>query len=159
MWWPVREHGRGEGHGQVSFLSKDLLALVVAPCWVSPLIPVWLPVCSNPTSDIKWLGNFRCTPWGKLSTRLCLSIKKFNDQCIGQSPTVIRGSTGRLQRCGTSQFLTHTCTSTHHIIMTSTDFPPYLQGSLCSLVQNCSPSGIPASSLFNLVLQSDFLAW
>ena len=88
----------------------------MAPCWVSPLVPVWSPVCSNPTSDTKLLRNFCRTPWGELSTRLSLSIKRFNEQCIRQSPTIIRGSTGRLQRCGTSQFLMHTCTSTNHLI-------------------------------------------
>lgn len=92
------------------------MRIVVAPCWVSPLVPVWSTACSNPTSDTKLLGNFCHTPWGELSTGFCLSIKRFNENCIGQSPTIIHGLTGRLQRCRTSRFLIRTCTSANHII-------------------------------------------
>lgn len=115
-WWPGRRHGRGASHIQVRFLNEDLLPLVVALCWVLPLVPVWLSVCSNLTSHTKLLGNFCRTLWSELSTCLCLSIKRFNEQCIGQSPTTTRGLTGRLQRCSTSRFLMYTCISTDHVI-------------------------------------------
>lgn len=47
-------------------------------------------------------------------TRLCLNKKRFNELCVGQSPTTISSSVRGVQGCATSQFLTYTCTSTHH---------------------------------------------
>lgn len=55
------------------------------------------------------LGIFCHAPWDKINTCSCLSIKRFNKQWTRQSPTTIHGSTGRLQRCDTRQFLMYTC--------------------------------------------------
>lgn len=67
-------------------------------------------ICSMPWAPSlltlnQLLGNFYCTPWGELNTRSCLNIKRWNEQCIRQSPTTISRSTGRLPRYVAAQFL------------------------------------------------------
>lgn len=73
--------------------------------WASLLAPVWrlLPASSNPTPDTKPSGSFCCTPWCKLNTRLCLNMKRINEQLINirQRPTSTSGSTRGLRSCTT----------------------------------------------------------
>ena len=58
------------------------------------------------------VGNFCGISQGKLKLLLCLNIKeKCNEQCVGEGPTTIHGSTWSLQRHVTSKFLTYTCSS------------------------------------------------
>lgn len=50
-----------------------------------------------------------------MNTHLCLNIKRFNERCIGQSPTTVSSSTRGLQSCSKSLFPIYTVTSTNHI--------------------------------------------
>lgn len=54
------------------------------------------------------VGEFLWYPRGELNTPLCLNIKEVSEQCIGQSPITICGSTWDLQRCITNRFLIYT---------------------------------------------------